>query len=393
MDFGYHPPKTTKTFICEFHLGHEEVQKYFGNSMHVFLLNIPRLEFAAIIPKGGYATLVFLGKEIDKELVEFFLNTSEVKRCFPPDYELTINYSCMCFRRINIKSACKPFSDRVVLIGDCATTKLYKNGIDAAYSTARAAARTAIFESISHEDFRRHYWPTCRAIIKDNKIGVLVFTATRVIKKIRLARLGVLRMSSIEQQKKSGHQRMSMVLWDIFTGSSSYMDIFLRTLNPFFLVRFLREISIGFLPFKRNGNKEDKDMETNTLGRLYKDGEAIVTQGELGHCMYVILSGKVEVIKLMNGKEIKINEMSEGECFGEMALFDHNIRSATVRSIGESRVLTVDKKNLLFWIQKDPSMAFQIMQTACDRIRKLTDEISRMKSSARGDLDSQPDKE
>ena len=61
--------------------------------------------------------------------------------------------------------------------------------------------------------------------------------------------------------------------------------------------------------------------------------------------------------------------MSEGECFGEMALFDSNIRSATVRSIGESRVLTVDKNNILFWIQKDPSMAFRIMQTACDRIR------------------------
>jgi flavin-dependent dehydrogenase len=52
LDFGYHPPETTRTFICEFLLGHEKIQKYFGNSMHVFLLNIPRLEFAAIIPKG-----------------------------------------------------------------------------------------------------------------------------------------------------------------------------------------------------------------------------------------------------------------------------------------------------------------------------------------------------
>ena len=303
LDFGYHPPETTKTFICEFHLGHEEVQKYFGNSMHVFLLNIPRLEFAAIIPKGGYATMVFLGKEIDKELVESFLNTPEVKRCFPPDCELTKSYPCMCFRRINIKSARKPFSDRVVLIGDCATTKLYKNGIDAAHSTARAAARTAIFEGISHEDFRRHYWPTCRALIKDNKIGVLVFTATRVIKKIRLARLGVLRMTSREQQKKRTHQRMSMVLWDTFTGSADYRDIFQRTLHPFFLVRLLWEITTGFLPFKRTENEEDNDMETNTLGRLYKDGEAIVTQGELGNCMYVIQSGKVEVITLTDGKE------------------------------------------------------------------------------------------
>ena len=50
LDFGYQTPKTTKTFICELFLGHEIVQEYFGSSMHVFLLNIPRLEFAALIP-------------------------------------------------------------------------------------------------------------------------------------------------------------------------------------------------------------------------------------------------------------------------------------------------------------------------------------------------------
>ena len=256
IDFGYHPPQTTKTFICEFLLGHEMIQKYLGNSMHVFLLNIPRLEFAALIPKGDYVTMVLLGRDIDKELVESLLNAPEIKRCFPPEYELTKNRPCKCFPEINIKSALKPFSDRVVLIGDCATTKLYKNGIDAAaFNTAKAAATTAVFEGISNEDFLRHYWPTCRAIAEDNKIGVIVFAVTRLIQKIRLARLGVLRMTSKEQQKKSSHQRMSMVLWDIFTGSANYIDIFLRTLHPFFLTRLLWEATIGFLPFNKAGKE------------------------------------------------------------------------------------------------------------------------------------------
>jgi hypothetical protein len=276
------------------------------------------------------------------------------------------------------------------LIGDCATTKLYKNGIDAAHSTAKAAARTAIFEGISHQDFRRHYWPTCRNLIKDNKIGVLVFTVTRLIQRVRPARLGVLRMTSMEQQKKKALPRMSMVLWDTFTGSADYRDIFLRTLHPFFLVRLLWEITTGFLPFRRTEikrieNEEDNDMKTNTLGRLYKDGEAIVNQGEIGNCMYVIQSGKVNVFQLINGEEIKVSERSEGDFFGEMAIFDSNIRSATVRSIGESRVLTVDRKKFLFWIQKDPSIAFQIMQTACDRIRELTDQVGHLKASIRKD--------
>jgi flavin-dependent dehydrogenase len=59
--WGYQPPMTTKTAISEFQLGMELVQKHFGNSMHVFLLNLPRLEFAALIPKGEYVTAVLLG--------------------------------------------------------------------------------------------------------------------------------------------------------------------------------------------------------------------------------------------------------------------------------------------------------------------------------------------
>ena len=153
-DFGYQPPHITKTFICEFSLGAEKIRHYFGNSMHVFLLNIPRLDFAALIPKGDFVTLVLLGREIDKNLVHSFLTAPEVIQCFPPDLDVLNGYSCQCYPKINIKSAVKPYADRIVLLGDCATSKLYKNGIGAAYLTAKAAASTAVFRGISRYFFR-----------------------------------------------------------------------------------------------------------------------------------------------------------------------------------------------------------------------------------------------
>ena len=51
LGFGFRPPKTTKTSIVEIHLDREKVQEFLGTSMHVFLLNIPGLKFAALIPK------------------------------------------------------------------------------------------------------------------------------------------------------------------------------------------------------------------------------------------------------------------------------------------------------------------------------------------------------
>jgi flavin-dependent dehydrogenase len=83
MGSGYVDPITTKTFIAEFLLGERIIETYLGSSMHVFLLDLPRLEFAAIIPKGEYATVCLLGRDIDKELVDSFFDTPEVRTCFP----------------------------------------------------------------------------------------------------------------------------------------------------------------------------------------------------------------------------------------------------------------------------------------------------------------------
>ena len=83
LDTGYKPPETTKAFIREYFLGEKVIAENLGDSMHVFLLNIPRLEFAAIIPKGDYASVCLLGEAIDTKLVDAFLTSPQVRNCMP----------------------------------------------------------------------------------------------------------------------------------------------------------------------------------------------------------------------------------------------------------------------------------------------------------------------
>lgn len=98
------------------------------------------------------------------------------------------------------------------------------------------------------EDFENHYAPLCRAINKDNQVGKLVFGFGSLVQKARFARRGVLRMTTSEQKQADGAKRMSGVLWDLFSGSAPYTDVFLRTLHPAYIGSLVWSLLVGNLP-------------------------------------------------------------------------------------------------------------------------------------------------
>jgi len=114
------------------------------------------------------------------------------------------------------------------------------------------------------------------------------------------------------------------------------------------------------------------------LGRVFENGQVIVSQGESGDCMYVILHGAVEVLRTEGGREIPLTVLGAGDVFGEMALFGGEPRSATVRAKGEARLLTVDKRGFLKRVHQDPSLAFRILRNLSERIRTLDEEVTRL---------------
>ena len=121
-------------------------------------------------------------------------------------------------------------------------------------------------------------------------------------------------------------------------------------------------------------------MADGALGKVYKPGEVIVRQGELGDCMYVIQAGRVEVLMEQEGEEVSLAVREAGDIIGEMAIFEKEVRSATIRALDEVRILTVDKKNLLRRIHQDPSLAYHIVQTMSSRIRELSLEVAQLRA-------------
>ena len=229
-----------KTFITELRMGREEVERALGHSMHVFLLDLPRLEFAALVPKGDFVTCCLLGRDIDDELVSGFLSAPEVRACFPGGE--VPQPCCHCFPRINVRPAWPPYADRLLLVGDCGVTRLYKDGIGAAYRTAKAAATAAMFSGIDAASLARSYEPACRRLTRDNALGRLLFAGSHVAQRFGFLRRAILHMTRREQFSPAAAKRLSSMLWDLFTGSAPYREVFLRGLHPGFLAGFGRHL-------------------------------------------------------------------------------------------------------------------------------------------------------
>jgi CRP-like cAMP-binding protein len=121
-------------------------------------------------------------------------------------------------------------------------------------------------------------------------------------------------------------------------------------------------------------------METGALGKVYADGEVIIRQGDQGDCMYVVQDGYVEVVKEIEGLDSQLAVLGKGEFFGEMAVFEHEVRTATVRALGTARILTIDQKNFIRRIHEDPSLAYRLVQIMSSRIRNLGNQVAQLRT-------------
>ncbi|MEJ2182608.1 MAG: NAD(P)/FAD-dependent oxidoreductase [Nitrospirota bacterium] len=230
LGFGYRSPKTVKTAIAEIALSEDVMAEYFGDSIQLFLLPMKNIKFAAMIPKGTYVTLCILGKGMDAKTVERFLEHPVVRRVLPE----TIPYKvgCRCVPLMNVRAPKRPFTDRVVLCGDAGSTRLFKDGLGAAYIMGKAAARTAVFRGVSKEHFNSDYHRVYRSIITDNGFGRLLYMATDLYRNYGTLTSLMLDVVRAEQESPEKAKHLSSILWDMFTGNERYKNVFFRTLSP-----------------------------------------------------------------------------------------------------------------------------------------------------------------
>ncbi len=100
--------------------------------------------------------------------------------------------------------------------------------------------------------------------------------------------------------------------------------------------------------------------------QTFKEGHTIIHEGEVGHLMYVVLEGHVEIT--IRGQLLDV--IAPGGSFGEMALVDNSPRSATARARSNCTLAAVDKTRFQKLIQSSPDFALAVMKTLAHRLRR-----------------------
>ncbi len=136
------------------------------------------------------------------------------------------------------------------------------------------------------------------------------------------------------------------------------------------------EVLKGMQLFRYLSYKELVGVMNLTETHEFKAGESVITQGEVGEAMYVVLSGTV---RLHEG-EVDVAKLGKGQHFGEMALVDRTVRSLSATATEPSRLLAIHRKDFYAIIKKQPELSVKLLwsfvQVLADRLRRTTADLS-----------------
>jgi len=104
--------------------------------------------------------------------------------------------------------------------------------------------------------------------------------------------------------------------------------------------------------------------------RHYDAGEVIFCENDIGETAYVIESGRVEVLKKLDGKKVHLAYIGPGEPFGEMSLIDEKPRSASVVAVERTTLRELHRDEFLEAFQKQPEMAISLLKILFARLRE-----------------------
>jgi CRP/FNR family transcriptional regulator len=121
--------------------------------------------------------------------------------------------------------------------------------------------------------------------------------------------------------------------------------------------------------------KEALEVEELLHERVYEKGEIIFEAGDIGHGIFVVVSGKVRVDLPPEVLKNTLIEFGPGEMLGELSLFDEAPRTATVVAVERTLMVALFRAEFSSLLIKNTKIGVKVLvrlsTTMCGRARRL----------------------
>lgn len=119
-------------------------------------------------------------------------------------------------------------------------------------------------------------------------------------------------------------------------------------------------------------NKILERLETFARERTFDSGDDILHQGDEGGGAFVIIDGRVEVVR--DGR--KLADLGPGSVFGEMALLDNYRRSATVRAAEPTKCVVIPRSDFLAELHRSNELCYELLRVMSRRVREVEEALT-----------------
>jgi len=109
-------------------------------------------------------------------------------------------------------------------------------------------------------------------------------------------------------------------------------------------------------------------------------GKTIYTEGSWGNDFYIIADGRIQIVKELDGEPEEIKQLTTGQYFGEIALFDEAPRWDSAIALEDSVLLSLEKKRFISLISQRPHIILEICRFLSKRLRETDKYMSAKKS-------------
>jgi len=133
--------------------------------------------------------------------------------------------------------------------------------------------------------------------------------------------------------------------------------------------------SLAGVPLFRGLKKRQLEhLAQRSVVREYAPGEAIVTQGTGGEGIFIIVAGQAEAVReQLDGSKVVLNTFGPTDFFGELALLDDGLRTASVIATAATQCLVLTRWDFLAALKDDAEMGITVLQELAKRFRRALD--------------------